>query len=165
MPAIMRKKVRSYLKGLAENRARAAGDVIRFEGMVAEVTQRLAEARLDLESCDRLIKKYDPRLQPECIVPIRVWPHHKGKRGGLREKLLEIIEREAPEEVTLTEICYAIEISWELTFLTPEDRLSWRRDAVGRAPRRLATEGCIVALHSKRGGLFTTEIARWRARY
>jgi hypothetical protein len=75
MPAIMRKKVRSYLKGLAENRARAAADVIRFEVMVAQVTRRLAEAKLDLESCDRLIKKYDPRLQPECIVPIRVWPH------------------------------------------------------------------------------------------
>ena len=100
----------------------------------------MAEARLDLESCDRLIKKYDPRLQPECIVPIRVRPHHKGKRGGLREKLLEIIEREAPKEVTLTEICYAIEISWELTFLTSKDRLGWRRDAVGRALRRLATE-------------------------
>jgi hypothetical protein len=127
--------------------------------MVAEVTQRLAEARLDLQSCDRLIKKYDPRLQPECIVPIRVWPHHKGKRGGLREKLLEIIEREAPKEVTLTEICYAIEINWELTFLTPKDRLGWRRDAVGRALRRLATEGYIVALHSKCGGLSTTEIA------
>jgi hypothetical protein len=44
MPAIMRKKVRSYLKGLAENRARAVGEVIRFEGMIAEVTQRLAES-------------------------------------------------------------------------------------------------------------------------
>ncbi len=159
----MRKKVRSYLKGLAENRARAAGDIIRFEGMAKEIAERLAEVRSDLESCDRLIKKYDPRLRPELIGPIRVWPHHNVKRGGLREKLLEIIRREAPAEVTLTEICHAIEIGWELTFLTPEDRLSWRRDAVGRALRRLATEGQIVALHSKCGGLPTTEIARWRA--
>ncbi len=73
MPAIMHKKVRSYLKGLAENRARAAGDIIRFEGMAKEIAERLAEARSDLESCDRLIKKYDPRLQPELIGPIRVW--------------------------------------------------------------------------------------------
>jgi hypothetical protein len=163
MPAIMRKKVRSYLKGLAENRARAAGDILRFEEMATEIAERLAEARSDLESCDRLIKKYDPRLQPQLIGPIRVWPHHKGKRGAPREKLLEIIKQKAPKEVTLTEISCAIEMSWELTFLTAKDRLDWQRDAIGRALRTLATTGHIVALHSKRGGLNATEIARWRA--
>lgn len=55
MPADMRKKVRSYLKGLAENRARAAGDVVRLEAMAAQVAKELAEARMDVESCDRLI--------------------------------------------------------------------------------------------------------------
>ena len=56
MPTDMRKKVRSYLKGLAENRARAAGDVVRLEAMAAQVAKELAEARMDVESCDRLIK-------------------------------------------------------------------------------------------------------------
>jgi hypothetical protein len=64
MPADMRKKVRSYLKGLAVNRARAAGDIVRLEAMAAQVAKALVEARLDLESCDRLIRKYDrePRV-------------------------------------------------------------------------------------------------------
>jgi hypothetical protein len=61
MPAIMRKKVRSYLKGLAENRARTASDIIRFERLAEEIAKRLAEAKADLASCDRLIKKYDSR--------------------------------------------------------------------------------------------------------
>jgi hypothetical protein len=163
MPAIMRKKVRSYLKGLAENRARAAGDLIRFEGLAKEIAMRLAETRADLDSCDRLIKKYDIRLQPERIGPIRVWPHHKTKRGGLRSLLLEIVTLRAPAEVTLTEICYEIETRWELTFLTPKDRECWKRGGVARALRSLATEGRIVALHSKRGGEADTEHARWRA--
>lgn len=84
----MRKKVRSYLKGLAENRARAAGDVVRLEAMAAQVAKELAEARMDVESCNRLIKKYDSRLRPELIEPIREWCHHKGKRGDLKILLL-----------------------------------------------------------------------------
>ena len=56
----MRQKVLSYLKGLAENRARAAGDIARFERISEEVAAKIAEARLVLDSCDRLIKRYDP---------------------------------------------------------------------------------------------------------
>jgi hypothetical protein len=160
----MRKNVRSYLKGLAENRARAAGDIMRFEAMEKEIATRLAEARADLESCDRLIKKYDPRLRPELIEPIRVWPHHNAKRGGLRALLLEIVALRAPAEITLTEICYEVEIRWDLTFLTPKDRECWKRGGVARALRSLVTEGRIVALHSGRGGESQTQHARWRAR-
>ena len=159
----MRKKIRSYLKGLAENRARAAGDIIRFERIAAEVNEKLTNARLDVESCDRLIKKYDARLKPERIGPIRVWPHHKGKRGELKNLLIEIIEREAPSEVSLVELCNEVEIRWELTFLTEIERTCWRRDAIGRALRRLSQAGRIAAVHSRRGGSPNEAVGRWRA--
>jgi hypothetical protein len=159
----MRKKVRSYLKGLAENRARSAGDVLRLEAMAAQVTQALVEARLDLESCDRLIRKYDPRLRPERIEPIREWRHHKGKRGELRQLLLEIIQREAPAPLTLIVICCEIEMRWELTFLTDLDRISWRRDSVARALRSLVVKKKIAALHTMKGGHSISEVARWTA--
>lgn len=163
MPADMRKKVRSYLKGLAENRARAAGDIERLEAMAAQVTSALVEARLDLESCDRLIRKYDPRLRPERIAPVREWRHHKGKRGDLRQLLIEIIAQKAPAPLTLTEICCEIEMRWELTFLTDLDRSSWRRDCVARALRSLVVQKKIAALHTMKGGHSILEVARWTA--
>jgi hypothetical protein len=161
MPADMRKKVRSYLKGLAENRARAAGDIARLEAMAAQVATALAEARLDLESCDRLIKKYDPRLRPERIEPVREWRHHKGKRGDLRKLLVEIIAQRSPAAITSTEICCEIEMRWELTFLTDLDRSCWRRDCVGRALRALVAQKKLAPLHTGKGGNPILEGARW----
>jgi hypothetical protein len=42
--------------------------------VATQVAKELAEARMDVESCDRLIKKYDSRLRPELIEPIRRGP-------------------------------------------------------------------------------------------
>jgi hypothetical protein len=163
MPPDMRKKVRSYLKGLAENRARAAGDVVRLEAMATQVAKELAEARMDVESCDRLIKKYDPRLRPELIEPIREWRHHKGKRGDLKVLLLEILKQAAPAALTLIEICFEIEMRWKLTFLTEFERKNWRRDGVARMLRFLVTEQKIAPLHTMKGGDSTSEVGRWTA--
>ena len=56
---------------------------MRLEAMAAQVAKELVEARMDVESCDRLIKKYDPRLRPELIEPIREWrPPQKQARGS-----------------------------------------------------------------------------------
>ena len=49
------RKTPSYLKGLAETRARAAAEVIRYTALATEVQQRLAEAQAALNSCDLLI--------------------------------------------------------------------------------------------------------------
>jgi hypothetical protein len=117
---------------------------------------------MDVESCDRLIKKYDSRLRPELIEPIREWRHHKGKRGDLKILLLEILKQRAPAALTLIEICCEIEMRWKLIFLTEPDHKSWRRDAVGRALRTLAAERKIVALHTMKGGDPTSEVGRWR---
>lgn len=79
------RKTPSYLKGLAETRARVAGDLQRYEKqhpqlevklkaaeadldrcqrLYSGVCRGLAEAKADLESCDRLIRKFDDRLDP-----------------------------------------------------------------------------------------------------
>jgi hypothetical protein len=159
----VRKKIRSYLKGLAENRARAGGAVARLETMAALLSQELAEARKDLESCDRLIKKYDQRLDPSRIEPIREWRHHKGKRGDLRDLLVDIIEHAAPAPLTLVHICLEIEMQWQLDFLSDQDRLNWRRDSIARALRQLVSDKKITAFHTKKGGDSRTEIAYWGA--
>lgn len=72
MPTEMR-KTPSYLKGLAETRARVAGDVPRYQKIHDDVWQRLAEAKAELDACDRLIRKFDKRLVREQIEPIQAW--------------------------------------------------------------------------------------------
>jgi hypothetical protein len=156
----MRHKVHSYLKGLAETRARAAGDIARFERITEEVAAKLAEARSVLDSCDRLIKRYNPELQPELIGPIRIWPNHGGKRGELRSIILEFMERHAPDEVTTMEICNELETRWHLNFLTPMERDKWRRDSVGRCMRRLAEEERVTPLHDA-SGADPMDTGRW----
>jgi hypothetical protein len=159
----VRKKIRSYLKGLAENRARAAGVVARLEAMAALIAHELEEARKDVESCDRLIKKYDERLDPDRIEPIREWRHHKGKKGALRGLLVDIVEHASPAPLTLMHICLEVEMRWKLDFLTDQDRLIWRRDAIARALRDLVVKKRITSFHTKKGGDSKTEIAYWGA--
>jgi hypothetical protein len=56
------RKTPSYLKGLAETRARAAADVIRYKQVIDQVMASLAKAQAELDACDTLIKKFDERL-------------------------------------------------------------------------------------------------------
>jgi len=58
------RKTPSYLKGLAETRARAAGDVLRLQQILDQVKESLAKAQAEVEACDVLIKKFDDRLEP-----------------------------------------------------------------------------------------------------
>lgn len=81
-------KVPSYLKGLAETRARVHAERSRLERLHVKIGQRLAEATAECDACDRLIKKYDGRLDPTTIVPIRAWQGRYGKRGALKQAIL-----------------------------------------------------------------------------
>lgn len=112
------RKTPSYLKGLAETRARIAGDLLRYEKqhpelekiklkaakadleryerLYARVCQSLTEAKADLESCDRLIRKLDSRLDPGQIEPIQAWKGRYGKRGGLKEMIFQVLKDYAP---------------------------------------------------------------------
>jgi len=76
------KKTPSYLKGLAETHARAVGDVVRLEKLFSEISAKLTESKANLAACDRLIRKFDARLNPTLIVPIHAWQGRYGKRGN-----------------------------------------------------------------------------------
>jgi len=75
------RKTPSHLKGLAETRARSAGDVQRLQKLYEEVGKKLTEATAEVDACDRLIRKFDERLNPELIKPIRAWKGRYGNRG------------------------------------------------------------------------------------
>jgi hypothetical protein len=159
MPADM-KKTPSYLKGLAETRARAAGEVTRYEKIAADVDDLLRKARDALAACDLLIVRFDARLSPEDIEPIRPPKFYGGKRGQLRKTVTEILKREASGTVTTSQIGAEIQIRFLLTFETPAERTAWQCNSIGRLLRKLFKEGLIDRLHDPEA--LTEDGARWR---
>lgn len=130
------RKTHSYLKGLAETRARAAGslqrltseverklkvakaDVERYQKMEIELARNLEEARTDLKSCDWLIRKFDSRLDPEEIEPIVAWKGRYGKRGALKEAVSCILTDHAPVALSIPDLSKVIILEFQLTFAT-----------------------------------------------
>ena len=151
-------KVPSYLKGLAETRARVDAECSRLEQLHADIGQRLAEAHAERDACDRLIKKYDGRLDPTTIAPIKAWQGRYGKRGGLRQAVLEVVTMSFPSEVSTSEIAWAIQLRFNLGFETPKERKRWVHSSLTDVLRTLANKGLVKPLHDQSilGGTGTT---------
>ena len=125
MKAPEMKKTPSALKWLAEKRARIAGelrsaeqvcqrileDVDELRQGVATLECLLASAELrqqriskELAALDQVVVLYDEGIKPELIEPINAWQGNYGKRGALREFLLETIKGRAPDYVSTKEL-------------------------------------------------------------
>jgi hypothetical protein len=125
MPANVR-KTPAYLKGLAETRARADGEIQRLERLSLEIVRKLAARRADRESCDRLIKRYDGPLDPTEIEPVRGW-RPDGGRGKRRVAIIELLQSAGASAITTTDICWELQLRFGLEFDTPTDRDRWVR--------------------------------------
>ena len=154
------KKTPSYLKGLAEERARAAGDVERYVKIAKDVADALDTARETLAACDLLIRRIDARLNPEDIPPIRVNKYYGGASGKLRNTVEDILKKVAPGTVTTTDISIEIQVCFGLTFETSEARTHWQNNSIGRLLRKLFDHGLVERLHNPRRN--TEEGGRWR---
>ena len=151
------RKTPSYLKGLAETRARAAGDVERLGRLHATVSASLETAQAELAACDRLIQKFDARLDPRRIKPIHV--HGRcGARGVLKRAICEYLRGHASQEVSTFEIALYLQEHFSLDFQLASQREVWVHGTVVKQVKRLMNEGLVERLHSpkaNRGG-------RWR---
>jgi hypothetical protein len=160
MPANM-KKIETYLKKLAEKRARAAGDVERYSKAAEQSAALLAKAQSVLGACDVLIAEYDERLDPSVIESIKTWHNHPKKRGDLKATLVDILKAASPKWLTTDEICDEVEARWKLEFIIPADRVEWKRGSIGRQLRRHASSGLIETSHD-RGVAATVVAGLWR---
>lgn len=131
----------SYLKGLAESRARAARDVQCYQQLVDEPQTRLAQAQAELAACDTLIRKFDDRLDPDLIDPVNHWQGRYGKRGALRDAILKVLQAHAPEEVTTTMIGLAVQAEFRLVFYLPVEREAWIANSVRNCLKKLVMAG------------------------
>lgn len=150
------KKVASYLKGLAETRARAVGDVEHYRKLLDSIGRKLGEAQSVLDSCDFLIKKYDSRLDPTKIDPIRGWKGRYGKRGALRKAVAEFVQAAAPEPVSTLDVSLFIQQTFHLEFATPTHARDWKDDSLLRVLNFWIQKGLIERLHAER------KLGSWR---
>lgn len=125
------RKTPSYLKGLAETRARAAAEVQYLQKLVGELSQDLATAQAELEACDRLIRKYDERLNPTLIEPIKAWKGRYGPRGKLKETIIRLLKERYPESMSTRELLIKLQVELHLDFITPAERMDWKRNSPG----------------------------------
>ena len=154
------RKTPSYLKGLAETRARAARDVQCYQQLADELQARLAKAQAELIACDTLIKKYDDRLDPTTVEPINHWQGRYGKPGALRAAILKVLQDHAPEEVTTTLIGAAVQAEFRLVFYLPVEREAWIGNSIRNCLKKLVKEGLAEACHDQSNTGF---VGRWRA--
>lgn len=159
MPTKMR-KTPSYLKGLAETRARAAGDVARYKALLADITSSLAEAEGLLESCDRLIKKFDIRLNPGLIAPINAWKGRYGPRGALLDAIALYLQSVAPAAVTISELAWHMQLKFNLNFCDSKQTSTWINNSLRPRLRDLLKGGVVERLHDSSPG--QNQLGRWR---
>lgn len=155
------RKTPSYLKGLAETRARAAGDATRLQKLYDEIGQKLEEAKAEQAACDRLILKFDPRLVPARIPNINGSQGRYGKRGALGAAILRHVEATWPGEITTAELCCQLQLEFQLDFSTWQEKYDWAHCSVYSKLWLLAKRGLVENCHnlSKQS---TSEAARWR---
>jgi hypothetical protein len=158
MGANMR-KTPSYLKGLAETRARAASDVARLERLTVEIAEQLLLARQELAACDTLIRSFDSRLDPTQIEPVAAWKGRYGKRGALKHTILEIVKAASPNAISTFEIALGVRTVLKLDFETNASYVKWLHNSVGKPLQRLVADGKVERLHEARP---TGEVGRWR---
>jgi hypothetical protein len=155
------KRISNYLKALAEKRARAAGDLERYESVAAKARQQYEKAKAVVEACDVLIQEYDHRLEPGTIEAIHTWKNHPKRRGGLSKALVALVRAHSPDGITTEQITQALEVEWQLKFLVPADRAEWKRGSIGRRLRDLAKKGIVAAMHDQSAAA-TVDAGRWR---
>ncbi|HEV2703064.1 MAG TPA: hypothetical protein VGV09_15655, partial [Steroidobacteraceae bacterium] len=154
------RKTSAYLKGLAENRACLAGDIERLEAIATQIGSALTLARRQLEGCDLLIRRFDGRLDPTLIEPIRSWKGRRGKRGTLQQTIIEIVRTAAPNAVTTTEIAVDLQVKFEIYFESPQAYQTWLHDSVTRRLKHLVARNVLERLHDP--AATTVEVGRWR---
>lgn len=153
------RKTPSYLKGLAETRARAAADVLRYKQLINEIMGSLAKAQAELEACDTLIKKFDERLDPTLVEPINHWKGRYGKRGALREAILALLQERAPTAVTTTEIGWRLQLKFNINFVHWKEREQWMSNSIGSCLKKLVKDGLVEACHDQGNTGF---VGSWR---
>lgn len=135
------RKTPAYLKGLAERRARAAGDVERLERLLERLRGELEQARNLMTSCDALIRDFDPELNPHLIQPIRATKGRHAGYGAVLDAVLAAVKLAAPRPASSAEVSLYVQAVLKIQFESEQHYETWFHNALTRALRKLAARG------------------------
>lgn len=150
----------SALKWLAEKRARLSYDLEFSRRLLEELTVRTENLEQDLAAIDRSINLYDQNIDPTDIQPVNGWRGAYGKRGALRNAILEVLTSQSPEWLSTNTIEVAIHAKFHLQFETPKVRMDWYRGSFRGALKQLCAAGLIERMADPSDG--PIRIAYWR---
>ena len=165
------KNTPSALKWLAEKRGRLAHNLLQTRQIAADVNARVASLEVDLAAVDRAITIFDANIDPERIEAVNAHGRY-GKRGALKECILEVLKAHAGVDVAGTsvtgdagwvatvniEMLVCLELG--LTFETPAVRKRWYDNSFAKQLRLLVAQGYVERLHDPRDA--SVEMGRWR---
>lgn len=150
----------SALKWLAEKRARLAFDLEFNLKLIADLQVKADALQEDLAAVDRSIRLYDEKLDPSSIEPVNGWRGNYGKRGALKEAVLEVLETSAPNWVSTDAVESAIRAKFGLVFETPLVRKHWYNGSFRNALKTLVAAGRVERLQDP--DTPTRETGYWR---
>jgi len=129
------------LKWLAEKRARIANDTLQTGRMLEELGARHIRLKSQLSALDETIRLYDAAIDPTAIAPVNGWQGRYGKRGVLRDALIDILSECAPDWVGSLSIEMLLIARFGISFDSPAQRKRWRTNCLCSALNRLLKEG------------------------
>jgi hypothetical protein len=177
------KKVPSALKWLAEKRARIAGQVqasqqvlelasaqveslerelVAMKAFHAHSAAKVAQHTEELACLDGSVVIYDASLDPREIGTVNGWAGRYGKRGALREFLIQVLESRAPDYVSTSELALLTMAEFSLVFDHWKLRKTWYEHSLRNALKGLKAQGRIEASVDPLLVDQGTEIRGWR---
>lgn len=111
------------------------------EEMLAAATRKSARLAEELDAQDKTMVIYDPAIKPGDIEPIHEWIGNYGKRGQLRQFLIETFQSRAPEFVSTTEIAMLVVMNFSMVFVSDESRRLWLNGSLRGSLKVLVKKG------------------------
>lgn len=148
------------LKWLAEKRARIAHQLDQARRIASEHAKRIESLELDLESLDRSIRLYDSNIDPSVIEPVNGWKGRYGKRGGLQETVLELLQERSPHWVPTEAIEVRVSSKFNISLPTSQARKRWYKNSLLGVLRRLRDDELVEHTSDPEGR--GSDARRWR---
>lgn len=130
------------------------------ETALAAASARKVRLGAELGSMDQVVRMYDEGINPSAIEPINGWQGNYGKRGALREFLVETLRSRAPEYISTSELELLTVTQFSLVFEHPALRKHWYDGSFRGTIKVLANQGIIERSHN--ADTYTREIGSWR---
>lgn len=97
---------------------------------------------------DQVVRLYDAGIQPDKIEPIKAWKGNYGKRGALRQFLMETFRSRAPEYITSKELGILVVQQFSLTFSHESLYGDWFRGSLKGTIQVLTNQGYLERRHA-----------------